>query len=247
MTSPARTVAVDDPLPAIVKRFESDKVSAFPVIDGDTLVGILSSTDLVRARAQGTLTADQRARDCMTREVISVREDAQLDEAARRMTSARVHRLVVVDAHEHPVGIVSTRDLLRDVAAAGVQTPLEALMTREVITIDVGDPIHAGTSLLAESNIRGLVVTEGQRPVGVFTHTEAIAARSLPPSLQDNPIETVMSHETICFDAGVAVHHAAEQAIHMDVRRLLVVRHRKLVGILSCLDLIGVLCAPNAT
>jgi CBS domain-containing protein len=241
MTSPARTVDASTPLTALARVFETDKVSAFPVLDGKHLVGIVSSTDLVRERAAGTLTADRTARDAMTASVLSAKADESLLDAVIRMTGSRVHRLVVVDDGGDVRGVLSTRDVLPDVVAARLDTPLEQIMTREVITIDVGDPIDLGVEKLAQSNVRGLVVAEGRRPVGVFTHVEALAARKLPPLLRSQPIETVMSYETICLDAGTPVYRAAAHALSLGVRRILVVHDRELVGILSCLDLAATL------
>jgi predicted transcriptional regulator len=41
---------------------------------------------------------------------------AQLDEAARRMTAEGVHRLVVVDARQSPIGVISDSDIVRQIA-----------------------------------------------------------------------------------------------------------------------------------
>ncbi len=246
MTSPPRTVPAAMPLPELTRLLEAAKVSALPVVDEERLVGIVSTTDLVRARASGGLTADRAARDCMTRDVVSVRETDPLDEAARRMVAARVHRLVVVDEAGHAVGVLSTRDLLRDVVATRVATPIASVMTADPITIDIGDTIDLAVQRLAESNVHGLVVVEGMRPTGVFTHAEALAGRALPPALRSRPVEEVMSYETICLDAETPIHRAAAHAISMSVRRLLVVSNRDLVGILSCLDLVGVVGRASA-
>lgn len=246
MTSPARTVTAATPLPELTKQLETARVSALPVVEDGRLVGIVSTTDLVRARAAGSLTADRAARDCMTKEVVTVREGDPLDEAARRMVAARVHRLVVVDDGGRAVGVLSTRDLLRDVVASRVAQPIASLMTEDPLTIDIGETIDAAVQRLAESNVHGLVVTEGSRPTGVFTHAEALAGRALPPALRSRPVEEVMSYETICLDAETPIHRAAAHALGMNVRRLLVVSNRDLVGILSCLDLAGVVGRASA-
>lgn len=47
-----------------------------------------------------------------------------------------------------------------------------------------------------------------------------------------------MSYETICLDADTPAHRAAAYAISMNVRRLLVVSHRDLVGVLAVVDLL---------
>ena len=100
---------------------------------------------------------------------------------------------------------------------------------------------------LAQANVHGIVVVDGTSPVGVFTHAEALSARKLPPALRESPVEDVMSYETICLDVATPLHRAAAYMVAMNVRRILVVEHRRLVGIVSCLDLVDVLArAPEA-
>ena len=50
-----------------------------------------------------------------------------------------------------------------------------------------------------------------------------------------------MSQETICLDVETPIYRAAGYGISMNVRRLLVVQGRRLVGIVSALDLVGAL------
>jgi predicted transcriptional regulator len=54
-----------------------------------------------------------------------------------------------------------------------------------------------------------------------------------------------MSYETICLDADTPVYRVAAYAISMNVRRLLIVDHRELVGILSTVDLLDAVARPE--
>jgi CBS domain-containing protein len=82
-------------------------------------------------------------------------------------------------------------------------------------------------------------------PVGVFTHAEALLARRLPPEMRTRPVEEVMSYETICLDRSTPLYRAAAYANSMNVRRILVVEHRRLVGVVSCLDLVAILACES--
>ncbi|HEY7423521.1 MAG TPA: CBS domain-containing protein [Gemmataceae bacterium] len=55
----------------------------------------------------------------MTSDPVTVAVDTLLPELARRMIDAHVHRVIVVDRLYHPVGIVSSTDILAGVARAG--------------------------------------------------------------------------------------------------------------------------------
>jgi CBS domain-containing protein len=242
MSTPVVTARADAPITSVISLLESRAISAVPIIDDGRLVGILSTTDIVGASAdEPSVTAAQR----MTKVVITADAHDPLDEAARRLVAARVHRLVVMERGQ-VVGVLSARDILDEVRARRVTAPISRIMTPEVVTVDVGDTIDVAIERLARARVHGLAVMDGTAPVGVFTHAEALAARKLPPTLRSGPVEEVMSYETICLDATTPVHRAAAYCTSMDVRRILVVDHRHLVGILSVVDLVGVLARAEA-
>lgn len=231
------------------KLLEHD-ISAVPVLGAHgELVGIVSTTDLLReARIEIAAPGDhptitpgvKLAGDIMRHAVLTVDEEASLDEAARTMATHRVHRLVVTRGHT-PVGVLATRDLMRVVLRRKIDTPLEQVMTTPVETIDEGETIRTAIRHLDDANLRGLVVVDGTWPVGVFTHTEAIHARALPPSFLDSPVGQVMSYETICLDVATPIYRVAGHALQMRVRRILAVHKRELRGIVSGFDLVRVL------
>jgi CBS domain-containing protein len=52
-----------------------------------------------------------RARDAMSDDPVTVSEDTAIEDLARAMLDARVHRVIVVDGRR-PVGLVASLDLL---------------------------------------------------------------------------------------------------------------------------------------
>jgi CBS domain-containing protein len=105
------------------------RVSAFSVLDDDQkVIGIVSEADLL---AKAALNADRggaitamvhhqelqkadgvTAGDLMSSNVVTVKPDDTVEQAARLMYHLQVKRLPVVDAGGHLVGIVSRADLL---------------------------------------------------------------------------------------------------------------------------------------
>jgi CBS domain-containing protein len=96
---------------------EGKKITGLPVVDADgILVGVLSQTDLVRARANQNLVANWpglAVGQVMTKPALTIASTATLEQAAKQMEQSRVHRLVVIDAAATPIGIISTSDLFR--------------------------------------------------------------------------------------------------------------------------------------
>jgi predicted transcriptional regulator len=243
------SVHPDAPLAEVHDLLLERDLSAVPVVENGELTGILSTTDLLReARieiaAPGEvvrITPPPRfARDLMKRNVVTVDEEAPLGDAAGAMMKHHIHRVVVTRGGK-PVGVLSTRDAMRAVLRERIDAPLERIMTVPVETIDEGDTIRTAIERLDDANVRGLVVVDGSWPVGVFTHTEAIQARALPPAFLETPVERVMSYETICLDIGTPLYRVAGQFIQMRVRRILAVHDRELRGIVSGFDLVRVM------
>ena len=96
---------------------DSNKITGLPVVD-DTglLIGVLSQTDLVRARANQHLVSNWSGLavgQIMTTPALTIAATTSLEDAAKEMERHRVHRLVVTDASATPIGIISTSDLVR--------------------------------------------------------------------------------------------------------------------------------------
>jgi CBS domain-containing protein len=104
-----------------VRLLEENEISGLPVVDHDgVLVGVISQTDIVRARAVAHLWhrwPGLRVRHLMHAPALTADRAMNMEEAARLMEHAHVHRLVVVDDDQlTPIGIVSTTDLVRSLA-----------------------------------------------------------------------------------------------------------------------------------
>jgi CBS domain-containing protein len=61
---------------------------------------------------------DQAVSDYMTRDPVTVIATATIGELARKMIDVHIHRVIVVDNHGKPIGIVSSTDLLAALALA---------------------------------------------------------------------------------------------------------------------------------
>jgi CBS domain-containing protein len=113
------------------------RISGLPVVDpGGSLVGVVSQTDLVRARSTEYLWSNWpglAVRHLMTSPAVTVTRSTPLAIAAARMDRQHIHRLVVVadDDETLPIGILSMTDLVHSIATApaprirGVELPAE--------------------------------------------------------------------------------------------------------------------------
>lgn len=110
------------PLDEAADLLDRHHISGAPVVDGSgSLVGVLTRTDLVRARSTQYLWANWpglAVRHLMTSPAVTVRRSTPIVLAAARMERHHIHRLVVVadDDATLPIGILSTSDLVHAIA-----------------------------------------------------------------------------------------------------------------------------------
>jgi CBS domain-containing protein len=122
-TSPIM-VRVDTGLAETARLLERHAISGMPVVDGDgALMGVISESDLLRARATDYLWASWQTlhvKNLMTTPALTIGRDEPLTAAARRMERHHVSRLVVVgpDDGTRPIGVIAISDLLRAMAEA---------------------------------------------------------------------------------------------------------------------------------
>jgi CBS domain-containing protein len=116
----------------MAERLREQRVSAFPVVDGDgKVIGVVSEGDLLikevldgrDADMPGTISgalghaelqkaAGLTAGDLMTHPAVTIEPDAPVEDAARLMYARRVKRLPVTDATDRLVGIITRADVL---------------------------------------------------------------------------------------------------------------------------------------
>jgi CBS domain-containing protein len=122
MTRDPVVVEADSSIASVAEMLDAYGVSGVPVVDwSGELVGVVSSTDLVRLRGNGlpwSAWHGLRVRDLMTRPAVTIPASASITDAARLMTDEHVHRLVVVDESAAPIGVISESDLVREMADA---------------------------------------------------------------------------------------------------------------------------------
>jgi CBS domain-containing protein len=111
------TIGIDEAIGRAEELMSARAVTGLPVVDRiGRLQGVLSQTDIVRAHASGQPLANWpglAVRHLMTSPALTIRLDESLLTAARMMEQHHVHRLVVVAPDgQHPVGVISTTDLV---------------------------------------------------------------------------------------------------------------------------------------
>ena len=107
----------------------------------------------------------------MTATLKTIRHDATIQEAARRMRDERVGSLLV-EREGQIVAIVTETDIVRKASARGAdlgKEKIESIMTAPVASIDIQRSPKAAHDMMGDLGVRHLGVTEKGKIVGLLS------------------------------------------------------------------------------
>ena len=135
MSSPVLTVDAEVTLREALAQMEEHGLHHLLVEHGGRLVGVVSDRDLLRHLSPfvGTLSERERDQNTLLRRVfqfatyrpVTVQQDAPIFEAAAELLERQISSLLVLDGEGRPVGVLTTRDLLRGMLECRVEPPVE--------------------------------------------------------------------------------------------------------------------------
>lgn len=184
MSKPVKTITADVPAQDALARMRKDNVRRYPVLNKkNELIGIITDTDILNASPSEASTlsiwevnyllSKITVERVMTRDVITVQEDATIEEAAQLMADKKVGGLPVCRG-DKLVGVITETDLFRIF--------LEMLGTRRSgvrVTVEVKDglgKLHEITGAIRKvgGDIYGMGGIQGSS-VGMIALTLKIA------------------------------------------------------------------------
>ena len=111
-------------------------------------------------------------------ETIDVTQNAQ--EVAKKMNDKRISSVLVVDRSDEgkdPIGIVTERDLVVRVCAAGTSSKevgVREIMSSPIATIEPQATVETAADLMLSNKVRHLLVVDGEtrKPVGIIAPSD---------------------------------------------------------------------------
>ncbi|MEE9591988.1 MAG: CBS domain-containing protein [Thermoplasmata archaeon] len=182
-------VEPENPLTQIAEFLIASGYRSIPVMEDDTLVGLISRSDVVGALAGAEEFAELPIADIMTPDPQTVEEGETLDKARELMRSLDERAVPVVDAQGRLTGVVGLKDMVEALTRgkprratqgerAGRKISLEvevrSIMNAPAITIDPDGTGAEAAALMQEHNISTVVVVENGLPVGIVTQVDLL-------------------------------------------------------------------------
>jgi len=149
------------------------------VMEGRTLVGIVTSSDLIKAIPMG-LEPFGTVNRYMTKQVAISSPFERVIDVAKRMGKERIGS-VIVKKNGKPWGIFTERDLLTKVIydKGNLEGDVEAYSSSPLITIKIGYSVDKAAKVMVDKHVRRLPVFDGERLAGIITARDLVEAYAL--------------------------------------------------------------------
>ncbi|MGB9854426.1 MAG: CBS domain-containing protein [Candidatus Bathyarchaeales archaeon] len=116
MSKNVRVVRPDSSVKEVVATMNKFDIGSIVVVQGERPVGIITERDILRRIVEPCLAPETlTARQVMTSPVITIDENASIDEAARLMAKKGVKKLLVTRNNDQLVGILTFTDIVTKV------------------------------------------------------------------------------------------------------------------------------------
>ncbi|MDH3220615.1 MAG: CBS domain-containing protein [Gammaproteobacteria bacterium] len=130
MAREIKSISPDTVLPEAHQMMIRNNIRRLPVVDGDKLVGIVTLSDIQQASPSDAtslsvwelnyLLAKLTVKEIMTKSVVTIGEDDQVNKAANLMLSNKFGGIPVFSSAGVLVGMVTESDIFRLVAERGI-------------------------------------------------------------------------------------------------------------------------------
>jgi CBS domain-containing protein len=103
------------------------------------------------------------ARDVMTTDPACCSPNTTLDQVAKLMAQNDCGEIPVIDTGDHPIGVITDRDIVCRVVAEGKNPTAymaEQYMTQPVVTVPADAPLETVVSTMEKHQIRRMLVTD---------------------------------------------------------------------------------------
>ena len=112
--------------------------------------------------------------------VITVAPGTSVADAARLLAERRIGAVIVSTDGKTPLGILSERDIVRDVGRRGgacLTDTVDTMMTRNIVSCTLGENADSVLEKMTAGRFRHMPVLDDGRMVGIISIGDVVAAR----------------------------------------------------------------------
>ena len=131
-----------------------------------------------------------------TGEIYAVSAKDTVSVAAELLSSKRIGAVIVRDGTSAIDGIMSERDIVREIGKRGVECMSDSvaeLMTKNVKSCGTGDSTQSVMQMMTDGRFRHLPVMDGGTLVGVISIGDVVAARIKEVEFENNSMAELIA------------------------------------------------------
>jgi acetoin utilization protein AcuB len=268
------TITAEDLASTAYQRMRECRIRHLPVVTGQgQLVGVITDRDMRQASASDEphmaeydltyLLEKMKVHEVMTRQVVTVRRQTPVAEAARIFLEKKFGYLPVVRDDNTLEGILSLTDLLRAYVeqhhaaqttsghptwSVKEERPLHVrdMMQKNVVTATPEMSLAQAQRCMHDKRIRHLPVMSGTRLAGMVTDRDIRAAMPSPATtlsrgeiayqMDTTPVNACMTKKVVAIGSHMDMAHATRLLLEYRFGCLPVVDSGTLVGVVTQID-----------
>ncbi|WP_170389978.1 CBS domain-containing protein [Ruegeria arenilitoris] len=131
--------------------------------------------------------------------VVTVAPSMTVSEAAKILADKRIGTVIVSeDDGETAAGILSERDIVRELAASGsgcLTQPVSAYMTKKLVTATQQDKVQEVLARMTEGRFRHMPIVEDGKLIGIVTLGDVVKAQLSELAMEKDALQgMIMGH-----------------------------------------------------
>jgi len=245
MTTQLTSARITETISRVVEIMVTADIGRVIITDADVPVGIFTEKDVLKRVANKGIDLQQTSiREVMTSPIQAVAEETHILEALGRMYQGNFRHLLVRGRRGTIVGIISMRRILKIAVELGQglseTRTVGEIMSGQVLTVDEQRSIAESTELMMNKNSSAVVVTQEQRPKGIFTERDLLKrVINKVPDITKTPVREVMTAPLISMPRTTHIGDVLAEMYRRDIRNMPVKDDREeLLGIVSMPDVL---------
>lgn len=227
MTTQLTATEINASIKQAVDVMAREDVGRIIIVDEGVPCGIFTEKDVVKRVLAANLDLTKTViKDVMTAPISAVREETHIVEALGRMYKGKFRHLLVRGRRGKVIGIVSMRRILNLAVELGQgqgnPSPVGSIVIDRPSTADLNTPVQEIVELMAAKNLTAVIVTENDKPIGIFTERDALkrvaAAKAIKSS--ETPIKVVMTQPLITVPENAMIGAVLAEMYRRDIRNM---------------------------
>ena len=241
LTSSVKTVPPHTPISEVLEKMAVLRISCIVAVDDEHRpVGIFTERDAVHLLSKQHELSSIIMADVMSIQLLSSTSDMDFREAYRILQERGFRHLIVVDEQDCLLGIVTEGDFLHHLDAGDLAEfkTAEKIMSRDIVTVDVGDALVSAISLMSQHSYSCVVVMREQIPYGILTERDVVRLAPKVADVANTPVGDMVRTPLITISPCIALPDAVKLMDQHEIRHLVVTENDHLLGLLTRRDLV---------